>query len=135
MNPSVGCSAVAMSASASYLIYIGRRVMSRDTCFVSLLLIFFLGISGCVGLSTGFQVLSGMQYEMSRERFGEGDYYRFTTYVKDVHDIDRNHLVGIKKLIKNNIKKVCSKNYQVIEESFTYFEGGSVSIFVRCLPV
>ena len=102
------------------------------------LIVFVLGfillVAGCGGLVTGFRELSSGKHTEAIELYGNGKYYRHMARGSDLRKIGDDRLLAMKVLVEKSMEssKVCRGEYEIMDESLVFFEGGSASIIVRC---
>jgi hypothetical protein len=106
-------------------------------CKVKSLLIQFIVCTlllGCSSLVTGYRNLEDDKEHQAVEKFGNGKYYRFVANGSDLRNTGEIGINAIKHLINQNKNKPqeCMLDYNIINQTYVFFEGGAASIFVRC---
>jgi aldehyde:ferredoxin oxidoreductase len=111
---------------------------------IFILVICTITIISCSTLVSGFRELAPEKKQKATELYGSGKYYRFVAKGTELKNVDPEKYKQYGKeyaysafvvLVASELEhnKVCLSDYALIKNTLVHFEGGSASIFVRCV--
>jgi hypothetical protein len=111
---------------------------------IFILVICTITIISCSTLVSSFRELAAEKNQKAIELYGPGKYYRFVAKVTELRNVNSEKYKQYSKeyaypalvvLVASELEhnKVCLSDYVLIKNTLVHFEGGSASIFVRCV--
>jgi hypothetical protein len=111
---------------------------------IFILVFFTVTIISCSTIVFGFRELVPEKEQKTIELYGSGKYYRFVAKGTELRGVNPEKYKQYGKeyaysafliLVANELEhnKVCLNDYVLIKNTLVHFEGGSASIFVRCI--